>query len=406
MNKRLKLLIVSPGILPVPDVKGGAVERLITMLVEDNEQYHLAEFTVVTCRDRNAIKIQNKFKYTKFLNFKVTNSKLLLKYGPKFQWHLQHKLNMDFIFYDRYYSCVYLHLLFNRNKYDMIIAEGDCFMNMNMSSKLVGTNRLCAHLHCNREATPEIEAIYGNIITVSKHILKNYRQSSQLLEERTLEVFNGIDITSLTKRMTISDKVLLRTMLNLKSDDFVVLFCGRIVPQKGVKELIEAILQIENPHIKLLIMGSSNFGHGDIGSYPQQVKQLVELHSNRIIFTGFVKNAEIYRYHQISNIGVVPSTYEDPCPLSLFEMITSGLPTIATRAGGISEIGTEETTVFVSLQSLKEDLTNSIKALYENNVKRTAMSSAAIERSSFFKSNRFYTDFCNEVSSLINQNQE
>ena len=164
--------------------------------------------------------------------------------------------------------------------------------------------------------------------------------------------------------------------------------------------------KIENPKVKLVIMGSSNFRLGDYGSYPQEIKSMVDRNKGRIVFTGFINNNELYKYHQIANVGVVPSMHNDPCPLSLFELITSGLPTIATKAGGMPEIGNNDTTIFVEMDNIVDDLIKAINMLYNDEQLRISMSKAAIKRAMLFKQKRFYDDFCSIVNGFIDLNEK
>lgn len=48
----------------------------------------------------------------------------------------------------------------------------------------------------------------------------------------------------------------LRASLGFAPEDFVVLFCGRLEPDKGIHKLLEAMENIHDPRIKLLIVGS------------------------------------------------------------------------------------------------------------------------------------------------------
>ena len=63
----MKVLIVSPSMLPVPAVKGGAVEALIESLIKQNEQYKKIELTVVCSwtpdaeKNRKSIQIRNLY---------------------------------------------------------------------------------------------------------------------------------------------------------------------------------------------------------------------------------------------------------------------------------------------------------------------------------------------------------
>ena len=59
------ICIVSAGIYPIPDVKGGAVERLMTMIAEDNEVNQRFNITILTCKNKEAIVEQQKFKNTR-----------------------------------------------------------------------------------------------------------------------------------------------------------------------------------------------------------------------------------------------------------------------------------------------------------------------------------------------------
>ena len=52
----------------------------------------------------------------------------------------------------------------------------------------------------------------------------------------------------------------------------------------GILELIQAVVDLKDPHMKLLIMGSANFGKWAFSHYENKVKKLAEQHKDRIIF--------------------------------------------------------------------------------------------------------------------------
>lgn len=401
-----KICIVSAGGLPIPDVKGGAVERLITMIVEDNEKYQRFQIDVITCYDEVAILKQKSFKYARFVNIKIKDNAKICSFLHKIQWHMLNWFHLDFSWIYYISSSINRYLVKNAKQYDMIVGECAGVDFCSTASIFYGRDKFCVHLHGNVVANSEYENTYGNVISVSDFIMHQYRTNSKLPYYRTATVFNGIATEHFEKKMSSEENFLLRKQLGLSDKDFVLIFCGRIVPDKGVKELMEAVVAINNPNIKLMIMGASNFGLGDFGEYPKQVKQLVEKYSDNIIFTGFVNNAELYKYHQIANVGVVPSMHNDPCPLSLFEFITSGLPTIATNAGGIPEIGTKETTLFVNMESMVTDLIKAINKLYNEPSLIQKMKDAAVKRREYFNRVRFYNDFCDTIEGMINLNKK
>ena len=407
-NSKRNICIVSAGVLPIPDTKGGAVERLIQMIVETNEVEHFFDITVITCPDKAAIIKQKAYKNTKFVNLNGYNSTFALHWNHKIKWHIQHWFGKDCFLIDYFTSPVNRFLVRNRCNFDFIIGECAGTNFCSSTARIIGKKKLAIHLHANVFASNILEKTYGNIISVSSFIMRQYySKGSSLPAERMKVVFNGINTDIFQKRkITIEERDNLRQRLNIAKDDFVLIFCGRIVPDKGVKELITALEKIENPKIKLIIMGSSNFGLGDYGSYPQEVKNMVNRNKDRIVFTGYINNSEVYQYHQIADIGVVPSMHNDPCPLSLFELIASGLPTIATRAGGMPEIGNSDTTLFVEMNNMVDELIRAIGKLYQDENLRTSMSKAAIQRADFFRQKRFYDDFCSTINGFIDLNEK
>lgn len=398
-----KICIITSGALPVPDVKGGAIERLMTMLAEENEKYGLLDITILGVYDEQAVAVQQKFSKTKFVNLlpKECKYNIVRSWEGKIRWHVREHFGYDIHFRNTYPSLVDSYIKKEGHKFDLFVSEGYDYEALVTASKLYGKDKVCWHLHMNPPFNPRIDKIYGKCVAVSEYIINKYRLQTANSKENTAVIFNGIDTAIFQQEVSKKEHHELRKSLGINDDDFVLVFCGRLVKVKGVKELIEAVLKCQNNKIKLLIIGSSNFGNGDEGAYPMEVKKLVHEHSDQIKFTGYIDNKDIYKYHKIADVGVIPSTYNDPCPLSMFEMITSGLPTIATAAGGMVEIGNKECTIFVTLDHLVDDIAKAIKNLYGNHDKLKLMSQAAKIRSLKFKKERFYNDFYETIKGFI-----
>ena len=402
-----KVCIITIGEYPIPDVKGGAVERLITMIVEDNEQNPRFEFTVLTCKNADAIEQQKRFKYTTFVNIPAYAGERVVFWSRRIHNIFNHRLHItnDVVWVKWLMSPFNRYVFKNRNRFDLFVTEGATTDFCCTASRFVDRNKMTMHLHVNTIANRLFERTFGNVVAVSDFIMNQYREKSNLPTRRTATIFNGIATENFMREVSEQERTALRAKLGLAKDDFVVIFCGRIAKTKGVKEAITAITSIADRNIKLLIMGASNFGKGNFGNYAREIDELVRKHSNRVMFTGYVNNDELYKYHKIADVGIIPSTYNDPCPLSMFELITSGLPTIATRAGGMTEIGTSETTMYISIENMVEDIKNSVLTLYDNKLLRQRMSAAALRRAEYFNRNRFFNDFCNVIDGFIAQNE-
>lgn len=402
-----KVCIITIGEYPIPDVKGGAVERLITMIVEDNEQNPRFEFTVLTCKNADAIEQQKRFKYTTFVNIPAYAGERVVFWSRRIHNIFNHRLHItnDVVWVKWLMSPFNRYVFKNRNRFDLFVTEGATTDFCCTASRFVDRNKMTMHLHVNTIANRLFERTFGNVVAVSDFIMNQYREKSNLPTQRTATIFNGIATENFMKEVSVQERAALRAKLGLAEDDFVVIFCGRIAKTKGVKEAITAIASIADRNIKLLIMGASNFGKGNFGNYAREIDELVRKHSNRVMFTGYVNNDELYKYHKIADVGIIPSTYNDPCPLSMFELITSGLPTIATHAGGMTEIGTKETTKYISIENMVEDIRESVMYLYDNKSARQKMSAAALERAKYFNRRRFFNDFCDTIDGFIAQNE-
>lgn len=401
-----RICFVTSGSLPVPAVKGGAVEQLVQQLCEDNECTPRFEITCITKYNSEAIENQKDFYHTRFVNIK-TRGKLYYWVTRKLHGLMYHVAGIDNPLVYIYEWRANKYLLSHALDFDMVIAEACDMMLLKSLSKKIGRERICLHLHGPFRSTPQYDRVFGNLLAVSNYIRENYISTpNSLPADRALTLMNGIDVNRFSKELSDAERVEMRKVIGLGKDDFVVVFCGRIIKEKGVKQLMEAVLGIPNTQVKLLIIGASNFGNGNKGMYPQEVSDLATRLSGRIFFTGFVKNENLWKYYKLADVGVVPSLWTEPFCLVLLEMMASGLPTIATRMGGIPEIATSETTIFVENNScIVDSIREAILNLHSLPNKRKEMSQAAVKRSLQFDRSKYFETFCQQVNYLIEKNE-
>ena len=99
--------------------------------------------------------------------------------------------------------------------------------------------------------------------------------------------------------------------------DEYILFLGRLVPEKGIKYLIEAFKQVDTEK-KLVIAGGSS----DTSEFENEMKELAK-EDKRILFTGFVQGQELEELYSNAYVYVLPSDLEG-MPLSLLEAMSYG----------------------------------------------------------------------------------
>jgi len=117
-----------------------------------------------------------------------------------------------------------------------------------------------------------------------------------------------------------------------------LIFAGRVVENKGIFDILEAMKGCPGVHLTVV---------GD-GSQRNALENLAtELHLQpHAKFTGRVEHAEIGRHYSASDIYLNASKIDNQ-PLSILEAFACGLPVVTTDAGGIPDIVTDENTGFL-----------------------------------------------------------
>lgn len=121
-----------------------------------------------------------------------------------------------------------------------------------------------------------------------------------------------------------------------------LLYVGRLTEIKGVHVLIAAFQHIHArlPNTRLIITGSSFFGGAAKTDYEQQLVDLAQPVSDAIVFTGFLPHDKLRYLYSAVDVVCLPSVWQDPCPLVVFESMSSGSCLVATSVGGIPEVVT------------------------------------------------------------------
>jgi glycosyltransferase involved in cell wall biosynthesis len=115
--------------------------------------------------------------------------------------------------------------------------------------------------------------------------------------------------------------------------DHVILFVGRLVPQKGVDVLLRAFAVVlrKCPGLRLVIAGD-----GDHRLYLERLSRHLGLPPH-VEFPGWQTGPALVHLYQTAEMVVVPSLYE-PFGLVALEAMACGRPTVASRTGGLAEV--------------------------------------------------------------------
>jgi glycosyltransferase involved in cell wall biosynthesis len=145
---------------------------------------------------------------------------------------------------------------------------------------------------------------------------------------------NGINTNYFNENLiSLEQKSQLNHDLNIKSTDFVFIFVGRLVADKGINELIKAFIRLTEKfdNAKLILVGSFE---AELDPLEKVTLEAIENNKN-IISVGFQQDVRVY--FAISDCLVFPS-YREGFPNVVMQAGAMGLPSIVSDINGCNEI--------------------------------------------------------------------
>lgn len=396
-----KIAVITSGLLPMPAVKGGAIETLLQYLIDYNEENSSFKFDIYSIYDKSAADSVEKYKNSIFKYFELNKNFSIIYYN--FCRILRKtKINIDPNFQKLYIDKVCNEI--KNNDYDLILIESD--NHFVLPIKKVTTSPIVLYLH-NDKLNSEIKncneilnSCY-QVLTVSEYIRKRVLTVNLNEEKKVISILNGID----TSKFKVDNKEVIRSEFRKKyklcADDFVFLFTGRIEPNKGVLELVKAFNQIKNEKAKLLILGGSFFSSNAKTDYVKRVEKEINGNKN-IIITGYIDHQDIPKYHIMSDCMVSPSQWEEPGSLVNQEAFASGLPLISSYSGGTPEYTKDTSAILIHKdENFISNLSFQMQNLIDDKKLQHKMSESELKVSSYFSKERYCKDLTHYLNEVI-----
>jgi glycogen synthase len=182
------------------------------------------------------------------------------------------------------------------------------------------------------------------LIACSRFMANQIRDVFQAPASKLEVIANGVDARRLTE--TDFDREGFRREY-AQQDEKVVLYVGRLVAEKGIYVLLDAVPKLLEvyPQAKFIVVGSGP------ALEDARTAASLEVWGNRVQFTGFVSDEVRNRLYQIADVAIFPSIYE-PFGIVALEAMALGVPVVTSNAGGLAEVvDSEETGVVVDAGS-------------------------------------------------------
>ena len=179
------------------------------------------------------------------------------------------------------------------------------------------------------------------IIVLSKGVQDYFKET---YGRKTHFIPNGVNRPQIREANLITEK------FGLKRDSYI-LFLGRLVPEKGIRYLVEAFKNVKT-NKKLVIAGGSS----DTDSFMAELKELTK-GDDRILFTGFVQGAMLDELYSNAYIYTLPSDLEG-MPLSLLEAMSYGNCCLVSDIPECAEVVEDKALIFKKsdVEDLREKL--------------------------------------------------
>ena len=397
----LKICVIMGGVMPVPAVCGGAIETLVTSIVKKYSRADGLDLTVCSVFHPEAVKVAKQYPEVRFFWTHTRSIKYLLMHAVFLSVRMITGKSIRPL--QRHYNEIAQ--LFKKEHFDLIIAEGGDTQAIADIAEGYRREQFVNHIHIHYLPPENIAENYGHVIGVSEFVTNEYVKACRIpVKAHTLK--NAVDTSKFNKETACEERKALREKLGLSEEDFVILYVGRIMQIKGVLELMRAVIDLEDKHIKLMIMGSANSGKRAFSAYERKVRRLAAQNKDRIIFTGYVDNSEVYKYAATADVQCLPTLVEEAAGLVILEAMAEGLPLIVTKSGGVTEYVDDSTALIIEKENVTENLKRAILYMKENPEVRRQMSENGKIQSRKYDEQVYYTDFVKTVYEIEQDNRE
>lgn len=239
----------------------------------------------------------------------------------------------DYAYYQYYRRSFVAALRELRPPPDVIVMHNDVASARYVRRALPNAKILVVFHNEQRTRTRNLAAAVGHvdrIIAVSDYIRDWVLANYPVGPDRVATVLNGVDTTLFTPRADWGSR----------TDEVKVLFVGRVNHDKAPDLVADAVqrLRTEGYAVRLSVAGAKWWYPTDGGRVDPYFERLsIMMEEAGAVYLGLLPRGQVPRVIREHDVVCVPSRWNDPCPLVLFEAMASGCALIAARRGGIPQ---------------------------------------------------------------------
>ncbi|MBE3584139.1 MAG: glycosyltransferase family 4 protein [Limnochordaceae bacterium] len=313
----MRIALIATEKLPVPPVKGGAIQIYIDGILPHVTQYH--DVTVYSVADEHLP-----------AESMLSGARVISLPGDHYQQKVAQAL--------RAAEFDVLHI-FNRPAWvnDFAAVQPKARRILSLHNEMFQPEKISA------EKAAACLEVTDKVVTVSSFIAKGVTTLYPQAAEKTRVVYSGVDPDIYIPRWHPSARSLrveLARRLGFDPDAPVILNVGRLSPKKGSHLIIQAMKTVHerHPEAVLIMVGSKWYGQTEWDEYGRHLLKLAAQSNGRVFLMGFVPPTEAPSYYSCADIFICASQWPEPLARVHYEAMAAGLPIVTTRRGGNPEV--------------------------------------------------------------------
>ncbi|RLG74655.1 MAG: hypothetical protein DRO12_06565 [Thermoprotei archaeon] len=364
----MRVALLSSGLVPLPPVRGGAVEEYVFQLTR-----HLRKLNV------EAVAIDYTFNDSNVGLHDIDGSLILRIKVPRIVRAPKGKILQELVFGLKVCEILSEFDVVHANtawaSFAVALEHGGRGLVYTCHNPLWPEEKVHVSEHVVRLVEGYTMRRGRAVVALNKTMMKAIVSKARVDPQRIFIVPNGVD-TGFFKPSIPADDIVKKYGLEGKR---IVLFVGRVTYRKGVHLLLKAFRELITRYrdLKLVIVGplADHFGEAEPSHYARMLMEYAEKNMPRdsYVFTGPVDRDALRKLYSTAYVCVLPS-YAEAFPMVLIEALTSGCPVIGSNAGGIGDIIEEGVSGFIFKKGDYMDLKEKLEILLNNETLRKTMS--------------------------------
>lgn len=314
----MKICLICTEKLPVPPVRGGAIQTYIAGVLPYLKERH--ELTVISRTDPTLPEAEEAGR--------VRYLRVPAEERPEAYFHGVARLLS---------TCAFdIVLLFNRPAFLEMIAGavGPTPILLSLHNEMMGPERLEP-----AAARTALERSAG-VVCISEYIRNVVAADYPEFAWKLRIVRSGVDLAAFPPIWTADERrCQVRRQLGLEGRP-VILHASRLSPKKGNYLVVTAMREVlqSHPETILLMVGSRWYGNNDPNAYTRYLERLARPLGSGVRFLGWVPYGHMPDLFLAGDLFVHASQWQEPLARVHYEAMASGLPIITTDRGGNGEV--------------------------------------------------------------------